>query len=99
MARNTLRSLIPPRVLLVNIEKGKFDFMAKVMDGKRDLAVVLMENGAGRSYNGKTKSPWCNESAESIKKRYDRVKPIHHTDTPESKKSKEYLNKLHRDSI
>ena len=101
MARDTLASLIPPRVLLVNIENGSFAgrYVAAVMDGPRDMADMLMENGVGRSYYKNSKrNPWCNESAESIKKRHDRMTPIHHTDTPASKKSKEHLNKLH-DSI
>lgn len=96
MARNTLVSLIPPRVLLLNIENGSFGgrYIAAVMDGDSNMADVLMENGVGRPYykNSKRK-PWCNESAESIRKRHDRMKPIHHDDTPESKKSKEYLDK------
>ena len=99
MARDTLRSLIPPRVLLLNIEKGKFDIMAKVMDGTHDMADILMENAVGRSYDGKKKrKTWCPESERSIRERHDIMKPIHHTDTPESKKSKKYLNDLH-DSI
>ena len=47
MARNTLVSLIPPRVLLVNIENGSFagQYVAAVMDGPDDMADMLMEEG------------------------------------------------------
>ena len=46
MARDTLVSLVQPRVLLVNIQPGKFAgrYVAAVMDGTRDLAHVLMES-------------------------------------------------------
>ncbi len=45
MARDTLVSLVPPRVLLDDIKDGKFGgrFVAAVMDGTRDMAHVLME--------------------------------------------------------
>ncbi len=54
MARDTLVSLVPPRVLLLNIKAGKFAgrYVATVMDGPRDMADILMENGAGRPYDG-----------------------------------------------
>ena len=47
MARDTLVSLVPPRVLLANIQFGKFagGYVAAVMDGTRDMAHVLMEEG------------------------------------------------------
>ena len=47
MARDTLVSLIPPRVILLNVENGKFAgrYVAEVMDGTRDMAHVLMEEG------------------------------------------------------
>ena len=46
-ARATLVALVPPRVLLVNVVNGKFAgrYVATVMDGPRDLAHVLMEEG------------------------------------------------------
>ena len=52
MARDTLVSLVPPRVRLVNVKSGKFGdrYVAAVMDGPRDMAHVLMENGMGRPY-------------------------------------------------
>ena len=78
MARDTLASLIPPRVLLVNIENGSFAsrYVAAVMDGPRDIADILMENGVGRPYYGKGKrKPWCNESNESIRERHKRMTP------------------------
>ena len=44
---DTLVSLVPPRVRLVNVQSGKFAgrYVADVMDGPRDLAHVLMEEG------------------------------------------------------
>lgn len=47
MAKETLRSLIPREVRLNKVKPGKFGnrFVANVMDGTRDLADVLMENG------------------------------------------------------
>ena len=49
MAKETLRSFVPPHVRLVNVKPGKFAdrFVANIMDGTRDLAHVLMENGVG----------------------------------------------------
>ena len=85
MARDTLVSLIPPRVLLVNIRNGSFAnrYVAAVMDGTRNLAHVLMENGVGRPYYGKGKrKPWCNESNESIRERHKRMTPRQDTAAP-----------------
>lgn len=47
LSRDTLVSLVPPRVLLANIQFGKFAgrYVATVMAGPRDLADVLMEEG------------------------------------------------------
>ena len=47
LARDTLVSLVPPRVLLANIQSGKFAgrYVAAVMAGPRDMAHVLMEEG------------------------------------------------------
>ena len=47
LARDTLVSLVPPRVRLVNVRSGKYAgrYVAAVMDGPRDLAHVLMEEG------------------------------------------------------
>ena len=47
MARDTLQSLITPRVLLLNVKNGSFAgrYVAEVMDGPRDMAHVLMEEG------------------------------------------------------
>ena len=75
MARDTLVSLIPPRVFLDDITHSKFDIMAKVMDGRADLADIL----------------WCPESEESIRARHQRMKPPVDTDTPVVTVSKAYL--------
>ena len=47
LSRDTLVSLVPPRVTLINVKPGKFAgrFVAEVMDGPRDLAHVIMEEG------------------------------------------------------
>ena len=47
LARDTLVSLVPPRVCLVNVRSGKYAgrYVAAVMDGPRDLAHVIMEEG------------------------------------------------------
>ena len=58
LAKNTLHSLIPQEVRLTNVKSGKFGnrYVATVMDGPRNLAHVLMENGVGRPYfKGKRK--------------------------------------------
>ena len=91
MARDTLVSLIPPRVFLDDITHSKFDIMAKVMDGRADLADILMKNGVGRPYYGKKKKLWCPESEESIRARHQRMKPPVDTDTPAVTVSKAYL--------
>lgn len=90
LARNTLQSLIPPRVLLLNITEGKFAgrYVAKVMDGDYDLANILMENGVGRPYFKGKRKTWCNESAESIKERHKRMKPSHQPTPPPQRSQK-----------
>ena len=47
LSRDTLVSLVPPRVFLANLRSGKFAgrYVAAVMDGPRDMAHVLMEEG------------------------------------------------------
>ena len=92
LARDTLVSLVPPRVNLVNIKNGKFAgrYVATVMDGPRNMAHVLMENGVGRTYFKGKRKPWCNESAASIRARHQRMKPPP-ADTPAAAASKAYL--------
>ena len=93
LARDTLVSLVPPRVNLVNIKNGKFAgrYVATVMDGPRNMAHVLMENGVGRPYFKGKRKTWCNESAASIRARHQRMKPPADTDTPAAAASKAYL--------
>ena len=93
LARDTLVSLVPPRVLLANIQFGKFAgrYVAAVMDGGQALSRVLMKNGVGRPYFTGKRKPWCNESAESIRARHQRMTPSHPTDTPAAAESKVYL--------
>ena len=95
MARDTLVSLIPPRVVLLNITEGKFAgrYVANVMDGPRDMGHVLMDNGVGRQYFTGKRQPWCNESGDSIRARYHRMKPAADTDTPTAAKAKAYLQR------
>ena len=96
MARDTLVSLVPPRVYLVNVKPGKFAgrYVAAVMADTRDLAHVLMENGVGRPYFTGKRKPWCNESAKSIRARHARMKPRADTDAPAVATSKAYLQAL-----
>ena len=93
MARDTLASLIPPRVVLLNIKPGKFAgrYVAAVMDGGQALSHVLMKNGVGRPYFTGKRKPWCNESAASIRARHQRMTPSHPTATPAAAESKAYL--------
>ena len=90
MARDTLVSLIPPRVFLANIKSGTFGkrIVANVMDGNKDLAHMLMENGVGRPYFKGKRKTWCNESAESIKERHKRMKPSHQPTPPPQRSQK-----------
>ena len=96
LAKETLRSLVPPDVRLVNVKSGKFAgrFVAAVMNGTRDFADVLMENGVGQPYVTGKRKPWCNESAASIRDRAGRMKPSEDTDTPAAATSKAYLRAL-----
>ena len=97
MAKETLKSLVPPQVRLVNVRPGKFSgrFVATVMDGTRDLADILMENGVGRPYfDGGKRQSWCNESMASIRDRAGRMKKSEPTDTPAAAESQAYLRAL-----
>ena len=96
MAKETLRSLVPPDVRLVNLKPGKFAgrYVANVIDGPRDMAHVLMENGVGRPYFKGKRKPWCNESGASIRERAGRMKPSKDTDTPAAATSKAYVRAL-----
>ncbi len=90
LARDTLVSLVPPRVLLANIQFGKFAgrYVATVMDGDQALSHILMKNGVGRPYFKGKRKTWCNESAESIKERHKRMKPSHQPTPPPQRSQK-----------
>ena len=96
LAKETLRSLVPPDVRLVNVKPGKFTgrFVAAVMDGNRDFADMLMENGVDQPYVTGKRKLWCNESRDSIRDRAGRMRPSEDTDTPADATSKAYLRVL-----
>ena len=97
MAKETLKSLVPPQVRLVNVKPGKFSgrFVATVMASNNDRADILMENGVGGPYFNSGKwQPWCNESVASIRDRAGRLKKSEQTDTPAAAKAQAYLRAL-----
>ena len=61
-ARDFVRELVGEKVILLEVEKGKYAGRVVVsvrLDDGRDLAAALIEAEHARPYDGGVREPWC----------------------------------------